>query len=53
MSDKEKKNLFTDNTHENKLYIKDLLIQKYECNIYSLNPFINFKLDGHQYEPTQ
>ena len=30
MSDKEKKNLFTDNTHENKLYIKDLLIQKYE-----------------------
>ena len=25
----------------------------YYCNIHSLNPFINFKLEGHKYEPTQ
>ena len=38
--------------------IKDLNIQVrnqieevYECNIHSLNPFWNFGLEGHKYEP--
>jgi hypothetical protein len=32
------------------LDLKQLLIQKYDCNIYSLNPFINFGLEGNVYE---
>ena len=29
---------------------KKLLKEKYGCEIYSLNPFINFGLEGHKYE---
>lgn len=29
--------------------LKSLLSEKYKCNIYSLNPFINFGLEGHKY----
>lgn len=31
--------------------IRDQICKKYNCNIYSLNPFINFKLDGNKYSP--
>lgn len=24
--------------------------KKYNCNVYSLNPFVNFRLDGHKFE---
>lgn len=30
--------------------LKGLLKKKYNCNIYSLNPFINFRLEGNKYE---
>lgn len=30
--------------------LKGLLKQKYGCNVYSLNPFINFGLEGHIYK---
>ena len=30
--------------------LKDKLRQVYNCNIYSLNPFINFRLEGHTFE---
>lgn len=30
--------------------VKKLLQQKYRCNIYSLNPFINFGLEGNTYK---
>lgn len=30
--------------------LKKLLKQKYGCNVYSLNPFINFGLEGHVYK---
>jgi len=29
--------------------IRDQICKKYKCNIYSLNPFMNFKLDGHEF----
>jgi len=31
--------------------IRDKIKQEYNCNIYSLNPFINFKLDGNEFKP--
>lgn len=31
---------------------KDKLIEVYGCNVHSLNPFINYKLEGHEYQPT-
>jgi len=31
---------------------KDKLIEVYGCNVHSLNPFINYKLEGHEYRPT-
>ena len=40
-------------TSKNTMMVRDRVKEVYGCNIYSLNPFINFKLDGHQYEPTQ
>lgn len=30
--------------------VKDKLKEVYGCNIYSLNPFINFGLEGHKYD---
>lgn len=32
------------------IQIKKILQDKYGCNIYSLNPFINFGLEGHVYK---
>lgn len=32
--------------------LKQQLKEKYNCNIYSLNPFINFNLEGHEYSKT-
>lgn len=32
--------------------MKDKLIEVYGCNVHSLNPFINYKLEGHEYRPT-
>ena len=32
------------------IQIKKILKDKYGCNIYSLNPFINFGLEGHVYK---
>lgn len=29
--------------------LKKILKDKYNCNIYSINPFINFNLEGHKY----
>lgn len=34
---------------EQTITLKKLLKKKYGCNIYSLNPFINFGLEGHVY----
>lgn len=30
--------------------IRDKICEKYDCNIYSLNPFMNFKLDGNEFK---
>ena len=30
--------------------VRAFLMQKYNCNIYSLNPFLNFGLEGHEYK---
>lgn len=35
---------------EQTIIVKKLLKEKYGCEIYSLNPFINFGLEGHKYE---
>lgn len=34
---------------EQTIILKKLLCNKYGCNVYSLNPFINFNLEGHIY----
>ena len=34
----------------NTLEVKKKIKEVYNCNIYSLNPFINFGLEGHKYE---
>ena len=39
-------------TDQNTIDIKNRIKEVYGCNIHSLNPFINFKLEGHKYEPT-
>lgn len=33
------------------LQIRNQICKKYNCNIYSLNPFMNFNLDGNEYSP--
>ena len=40
-------------TSKNTRMIRDRIKEVYGCNIHSLNPFINFKLEGHKYEPTE
>jgi len=35
------------------LRAKKILKDKWNVNVYSLNPFINFKLEGHNYQPFQ
>lgn len=30
--------------------VRERLKQVYKCNVYSLNPFVNFGLEGHRYE---
>jgi hypothetical protein len=32
------------------IQLKHMLKEKYGCSIYSLNPFINFNLEGHVYK---
>jgi hypothetical protein len=32
--------------------VKKKLIELYGCNVYSLNPFINYSLEGHKYRGT-
>jgi|TARA_B100000029_G_scaffold505049_1_gene585033 hypothetical protein len=39
-------------TSKNTKMVRDRVKEVYGCNIHSLNPFINFKLEGHKYEPT-
>ena len=33
--------------------VRAFLKQKYDCNIHSLNPFLNFGLEGHIYEKSR
>jgi len=30
--------------------LRDYLNKRYGCNVHSLNPFLNFELEGHKYE---
>jgi len=41
--------LWLDKIENDTIILKKLLKDKYGCNIYSLNPFINFGLEGHIY----
>jgi hypothetical protein len=43
-------NNFLKNIENHTITLKKLLKEKYNCNIYSLNPFINFNLEGHTFE---
>ena len=47
---KEKYKLWLSEIEEQTITLKKLLKEKYGCEIYSLNPFINFGLEGHRYE---
>ena len=38
-------------TDQINLSIRDKIKEVYGCNIYSLNPFMNFKLDGNEFTP--
>lgn len=38
-------------TSDYNLAVRDIIMEKYKCNIYSLNPFMNFKLDYNEFEP--
>jgi len=40
-------------TEKNTMMVRDRVKEVYDCNIHSLNPFINFKLEGNKYEPTK
>ena len=40
-------------TEKNTRMVRDKVREVYDCNIHSLNPFINFKLEGNEYEPTK
>ncbi len=40
-------------TEKNTMMVRDRVKEVYDCNIHSLNPFINFKLEGNEYEPTK
>lgn len=39
----------TSDIERHTLQVKNKLKEVYGCNIYSLNPFINFSLEGHEY----
>jgi hypothetical protein len=36
--------------NEDSIKLKRRLIEVYDCNIYSINPFINLRLEGHRYD---
>jgi hypothetical protein len=36
--------------NEHHRLVKNWLKENYDCNVYSLNPFINFNLEGHTFE---
>jgi len=40
-------------TEKNTKMVRDKVKEVYGCNIHSLNPFINFKLEGNTYEPSK
>ena len=47
---KEKYKFWVSNIEQQTITLKKLLKEKYGCEIYSLNPFINFGLEGHKYK---
>ena len=38
-------------THDDNIQVRNKITEIYGCNIYSLNPFMNFQLDGNEYKP--
>ena len=40
-------------TEKNTMMVRASVKEVYGCNIHSLNPFIKFKLEGNEYEPTK
>ena len=42
-------NMWFERVSEDTRRLKAKLIEVYRCNIYSLNPFINFRLEGHKF----
>jgi len=45
-------NSWLKNIEGHTITLKKLLMKKYKCNILSLNPFINFNLEGNKYQKT-
>lgn len=45
-------NSWLKNIEGHTITLKKLLMKKYKCNILSLNPFINFNMEGNKYQKT-